>query len=82
MDIHDRVLKCVCDQLGLTSDEIALDSKLIDDLNADSLDLVELGFILEEEFGQDNGYDVENWFNPKITFGELVEYVERRIANI
>lgn len=79
MDIHDIVLKVVCAQLDLKPDEISLDDELIDDLAADSLDIVEIEMSLEDEFKIDNGYDCENWFNNKVTFGQLVKYVEDRL---
>lgn len=78
MDIHDIVLKIVCEQLDLEPENISLDDELIYDLQADSLDLVEIEMSLEEKFGIDNGYDAENWFKNNVTFGELVKYVDDR----
>ncbi len=49
--VEDRVRKIVAKQLGLQGDEIALDKAFIDDLGADSLDIVELVMAMEEEFG-------------------------------
>lgn len=45
-----RVARCVAEVLALEPDEIRADSRLIDDLAADSLDLVELMYLLEQEF--------------------------------
>ena len=45
-----RVKSIIADQLGVAEDEIRLDSKFIDDLGADSLDIVELVMAMEEEF--------------------------------
>lgn len=47
----DRLRKLVADQLNVTEDRIVSDAKFIDDLEADSLDLVELVMSLEDEFG-------------------------------
>ena len=50
MSVEDRVKKIVSDQLGKSVDEIESDSSFVDDLGADSLDVVELVMALEEEF--------------------------------
>ena len=46
----DRLKKVIVDQLGVEESEITLESSFIDDLGADSLDIVELIMALEEEF--------------------------------
>ncbi len=48
--VFERVKKIVVDQLGIDESEVKPDSSFVDDLNADSLDLVELVMSLEEEF--------------------------------
>ncbi len=50
MTTIDKVKEIIADQLGLGVDEIEADSKVKDDLGADSLDMVELVMALEEEF--------------------------------
>lgn len=47
----DKVRDIVVDQLGVEADEVNIDSTFIDDLGADSLDIVELIMAFEEEFG-------------------------------
>jgi acyl carrier protein len=47
---EERLRKIIADQLSVSEDEITEDANFIDDLNADSLDLVELIMSLEEEF--------------------------------
>jgi acyl carrier protein len=49
-DILDRVRKRVAEVLAIVPDDILPDSKLVDDLGAESLDLVELMYMLEQEF--------------------------------
>ena len=49
-DIEERVMKVVSDTLGVAQGDISLSSKLVADLDADSLDTVELVMALEEEF--------------------------------
>jgi acyl carrier protein len=48
---EDRLKKIIADQLSVSEDEVVPEASFIDDLNADSLDLVELIMSLEEEFG-------------------------------
>lgn len=48
--IEERLKKIVVDQLGVEADEVVPSANFIDDLGADSLDLVELIMSLEEEF--------------------------------
>ena len=50
MSAEDRVQKIVCEQLGVSSEEVKLEASFIDDLGADSLDTVELVMAFEEEF--------------------------------
>jgi len=46
----DRIKKIIIDQLGIEAGKISIDSSFIDDLGADSLDIVELIMAFEEEF--------------------------------
>ncbi len=48
--IHDRLQKIIVDQLGVDENEVVPNASFVEDLNADSLDLVELIMSLEEEF--------------------------------
>jgi acyl carrier protein len=48
---EDRLKKIIADQLSVNEDDVVPKASFIDDLNADSLDLVELIMSLEEEFG-------------------------------
>jgi acyl carrier protein len=50
--VFERVRKIVVDQLGVDEDQVVPAASFVDDLNADSLDLVELIMSLEEEFTQ------------------------------
>ena len=50
-DTADRVAKIVVENLGVEADKVTQDASFIDDLGADSLDIVELVMAFEEEFG-------------------------------
>lgn len=56
--VFERVRKIIADQLGVDESEIKPETSFVDDLNADSLDLVELIMSLEEEFSKE-GKSVE-----------------------
>lgn len=49
-EILDRMAEILVDQLGIDEDEVTMDANFIEDLNADSLDIVELVMNLEQEF--------------------------------
>ncbi len=51
--VYDRVKTIVIDKLGVDESEVGEDSSFVDNLNADSLDLVELIMAFEEEFSTD-----------------------------
>jgi len=48
--IFERIKKIIVDQLGVDEEEVVPSARFVDDLGADSLDLVELMMSLEEEF--------------------------------
>ena len=48
--VFEKVRAIICDQLDLEEDKVTMDSAIIDDLGADSLDVVDLVMSFEEEF--------------------------------
>ncbi|ERT56730.1 acyl carrier protein [Peptoniphilus koenoeneniae] len=69
--MKDRILELIAEQFGLNTDELTDDIDLRNDLNADSIDLVELVMSLEDEFGIEvNDEDLKN-IN---TIGDIIEY--------
>ena len=50
MSTFEKVREIVVEQLGVEADDVTIDSTFIDDLGADSLDIVELIMAFEEEF--------------------------------
>ncbi|MDD3401102.1 MAG: acyl carrier protein [Eubacteriales bacterium] len=70
----DRVCEIIAKQLDLETDEITMDSKLVDDLHADSLDIVELIMDLEQEFD----VEIPDELLPQVqTVGDIVNYLEK-----
>jgi acyl carrier protein len=53
MNVEEKIKNIIVEQLGVSPDAIVPEASFIDDLGADSLDLVELVMVLEEEFGQE-----------------------------
>ena len=51
--VERRVIEIIVEQLGVSEEEVTMEASFIDDLGADSLDLVELIMAMEEEFGME-----------------------------
>jgi len=69
----DRLKKLIVEQLGVDEEEVTPTASFVEDLNADSLDLVELIMSLEEEFGMEiSDEDAEKI--QKVS--DAVEYIE------
>ncbi|MEA4825652.1 acyl carrier protein [Clostridium sp. JNZ J1-5] len=74
--VFNRVKKIIADQLGLDENTITMDSLFVDDLGADSLDVVELIMALEEEFD----IEIPDEDAEKATkVGDVVEYISSHI---
>ena len=72
-DTADRVKKIVVEHLGVEEDKVTPDASFIDDLGADSLDIVELVMAFEEEFGVEIPDDAAEKIN---TVGDANKYIE------
>ena len=71
--IADRIKDIIVEQLGVNADQIKPEAKFIDDLGADSLDIVELVMALEEEFGT----EIPDEEAEKLqTVGDVARFVE------
>lgn len=72
-DIFDQVKALIAEELEVDEDQINMESMIVDDLGADSLDVVELIMRLEEKFG----IEIPDDEAEKIqTVGDAVKYVE------
>lgn len=75
MSVEEKVIGIVSDQLDTPKEDVATGSSFVDDLKADSLDIVELVMALEDEFDikiPDEDYD-------KIkTVGDVISYIEAK----
>ena len=75
-DTFERVKKIIVDLLGVEPEKVTPEARFREDLEADSLDLVELIMAFEEEFG---GTISDEEAQQIRTVGEAVEYIERRL---
>ena len=78
--VYDRVKTIVADKLGVEEDKVTEEASLVDDLNADSLDLVEMIMAFEEEFSSDDQrMEISDEEAGKIlTVKDAVVYLEGR----
>ena len=81
--VFERVRKIIAEQLGVEEDDIKPNTSFVEDLNADSLDLVELIMSLEEEFGQGSeGFEISDEDAEKIvTVQDAVNYITEHIGD-
>jgi acyl carrier protein len=71
--VQARVKEIVCEQLGVSEDEVTPEASFIEDLGADSLDIVELVMALEEEYEM----EISDEEAEKIkTVQDVVTYIE------
>ena len=73
MDTFERIRELLAEQLDIDEDKITMDSDILDDFEADSLDVVDMVMTLEDEFGVEvPDEQIENFH----TVGDVVRYVE------
>ncbi len=75
----EKIIGYVSEQFGVDKDSLSRDTSFVDDLNADSLDVVELSMTIEDEFGI--GEISEKDLKNIKTIGDLVDYVEHASGN-
>ena len=75
--VFERVQGVVSEQLGVDPEKVTPDAEFVQDLNADSLDLVELIMQLEEEFGVEIS---DEQAESIVTVGDAMEFIQEHTA--
>ena len=76
-ELFEKLKGMIVDQLGVDADSITMESSFVDDLNADSLDMVELVMAMEQEFD----ISVPDEVAEKVgTVGDAVEFIKSSIG--
>ena len=77
MSVEQRVKEIIVEQLGVNESEVKPEAKFVDDLGADSLDLVELVMALEEEYNTEiSDEDAEKI----LTVGDAIAYIKGHVS--
>ncbi len=77
MSVEERLKKIIMNQLGIDERKVVSSASLVEDLHADSLDLVELMIAMEEEFNIDIKPEEMELLS---TVGETEDYLEKRTS--
>ncbi|MBE6769577.1 MAG: acyl carrier protein [Ruminococcaceae bacterium] len=72
--VFDKIREILADQLDANVDEMTMDTRIAEDLGADSLDVVEMLMSVEDEFGIEIPDDA---IEDLKTIGNVVEYIEK-----
>jgi acyl carrier protein len=77
MALEERIREIIADQLGVEADKVVPEAKFVEDLGADSLDVVELIMAFEEEFG----IEIPDEDAEKIqTVGDVINYLKGKVS--
>lgn len=75
-EVFEKVIGIIVEQLGVAEASVTMEASFIDDLGADSLDIVELVMALEEEFD----IEIPDADAEKVaTVGDVVEYIKENV---
>ena len=73
MTVEEKIKNVIVEQLGVSADEVVPEASFVDDLGADSLDLVELIMVLEEAFEREIPDEVAEKIQ---TVGDAINYIK------
>lgn len=77
--VFETIQRLICEQFVVDPEAVTRETSFVDDLGADSLDIVELTMALEEEFSLSEVSDEE--LKKIVTVGDLVDYVTRFVQD-
>ncbi|HCO62529.1 MAG TPA: acyl carrier protein [Clostridiales bacterium] len=75
--MFEKLCALIAEQFGVSADSITRDTSFVDELGADSVDLVDLSMALEEEFGMEE-MD-EDVTSSIVTVGDLYKYMQEHL---
>ena len=73
----EKLCKLIAEQFGVEPDSVTADTAFVDDLGADSVDLVDLSMALEDEFGMEEMEAEE--IESIVTVGDLYKYMQEHL---
>jgi acyl carrier protein len=77
--IEERVKKIIVEQINVNEEQVTPEASFMDDLSADSLDVVELIMALEEEFKEETGGEIPESDAEKLTtVGDVISYIKEK----
>jgi len=77
-DLEQKVKRIIVEKLGIDAEKVTNEAYFIEDLGADSLDVVDLVMVFEEEFD----LEIPDEEGMKLTtVGKAIEYLEKRLAS-
>lgn len=75
--MFEKLCEIISEQFGLAPDSITAETSFVDDLNADSVDLVELSMALEDEFSMEEMSEED--LTAIHTVGDLYKYMQKHL---
>lgn len=75
--MFEKLCALIAEQFGVDADAITMDTAFVDELGADSVDLVDLSMALEEEFGMEEME--EEGISSIVTVGDLYKYMQEHL---
>ncbi|MDD6159565.1 MAG: acyl carrier protein [Oscillospiraceae bacterium] len=75
--MFEKLCALIADQFGIDADTVTADTTFVDDLGADSVDLIDLSMAIEDEFGV--GEMNEEDLTSIVTVGDLLKYLQDHI---
>ena len=81
-NLEDRIKKIIVDQLNVNEEQVTPEASFVDDLGADSLDLVELIMSLEDEFKEEVDGEIPEADSEKLaTVGDVISYLKEKAGS-
>ena len=75
--MFEKLCALIAEQFGVEAETVTADTAFVDDLGADSVDLVDLSMALEDEFGMDEM--AEEDLTSIVTVGDLYKYMQEHL---